>query len=232
MKELSTEEKAKRYDEALEKARQLCVYPTSKPFIGDLQDIFPELKESEDEKVIRDIKVVLECSATKFFKEEGKMPIWYDRAVAWLEKQGKQKPVDKVEAKFNLYDWVVTDKGDTVQIGAVNNGYYTLCNGMDFNMSYVDKCWHKWTIKDAKDGDVLDANGAPFIHKKHDKDYVYFYCGVNLAGEFIEANGIDTWNNNYKVYPATKEQRDKLEKAMLKAGYKWNADKKELIKLL
>lgn len=47
----------------------------------------PENKESEDEKIIRDIKVVLECSATKFFKEEGKMPIWYDRAVAWLEKQ-------------------------------------------------------------------------------------------------------------------------------------------------
>lgn len=50
MKELSIKEKAKAYDEALEKARQLCVYPTTKPFINDLQDLFPELKESEDEK--------------------------------------------------------------------------------------------------------------------------------------------------------------------------------------
>ena len=51
MKELNMEQKAKRYDEALEKARQLCAYPTTKPFISDLQDIFPELKESEDEKI-------------------------------------------------------------------------------------------------------------------------------------------------------------------------------------
>ena len=36
----------KKYKEALEKARQLCGYPTTMPFISDLQDIFPELKES------------------------------------------------------------------------------------------------------------------------------------------------------------------------------------------
>ena len=41
----------KKYKETLEKARQLCAYPTTKPFISDLQDLFPELKESEDEKI-------------------------------------------------------------------------------------------------------------------------------------------------------------------------------------
>ena len=84
-----------------------------------------------------------------------------------------------------------------------------------------------WTIQDAKDGDVLDANGAPFIYKKHNKDYVYFYCGVNLGGYFIEADRIDTWDNNNKVYPATKEQRDLLFKKMAEAGYEWDAEKKE-----
>ena len=49
MKDLSIEEKAKRYDEALGKARQLCAFPTSKPFISDLKDLFPELKESDSE---------------------------------------------------------------------------------------------------------------------------------------------------------------------------------------
>lgn len=57
-----------------------------------LQGIFPELKESEDESIIRDIRVVLESSATRIFKENGQMPVWYDRAVAWLEKQGEQEP--------------------------------------------------------------------------------------------------------------------------------------------
>ena len=42
---LGLEEKASRYDEALEKARKLCAYPTTKPFISDLQEIFPELNQ-------------------------------------------------------------------------------------------------------------------------------------------------------------------------------------------
>lgn len=57
---MTQEEKAKAYDEALEKARQLCDYPTSKPFISDLQDLFPELAESDDEKMIGNIRRIIE----------------------------------------------------------------------------------------------------------------------------------------------------------------------------
>ena len=39
----------KKYKNALDKARQLCVYPMNQSFKRDLQDIFPELKESEDQ---------------------------------------------------------------------------------------------------------------------------------------------------------------------------------------
>jgi len=87
---MTQEEKARAYDEAIKKAKSKI--KNDKDHIlyeNDILDIFFELKESEDEKVIRDIKVVLERSATKFFKEEGKMPVWYDRAMAWLEKQGE-----------------------------------------------------------------------------------------------------------------------------------------------
>ena len=38
----------KKYKNALDKARQLCAYPINQSFISDLQDIFPELKESEN----------------------------------------------------------------------------------------------------------------------------------------------------------------------------------------
>lgn len=83
----------------------------------------PQLMWSEDEKVIRDIKVVLECSATKFFKEEGKLPIWYDRAIAWLEKQG--------EEKTNLNNWKPTKEqlkalSDVLQYNVVIPNYKTL----------------------------------------------------------------------------------------------------------
>ena len=234
MKELSIEEKAKRYDEALEKARQLCAYPTTKPFISDLQDLFPELKESEDERIRKWL-----IGYFRQYKEDGMERyangLKVESILAWLEKQGEQKSVDEVEPKFNLNDWVVTDKGDTVQIGAVNNGYYTLYNGMDFNMSYVDKCWRKWTIEDAKDGDVLmsDSN-QPFIYNgAFTKLTVGAYCGLNVISAFNVSGCQEkcNWTENKNIKPATKEQRDLLFAKMKEAGYEWSADKKELIKL-
>ena len=121
------------------------------------------------------------------------------------------------------------------QIKNITEQEYTLvgCDGSVITrpIQDVDKSASVFTIQDAKDGDVLDANGAPFIYKKHDKDCVYFYCGVNLAGEFIEANWTDIWNSNNKVYPATKEQRDLLFQKMHEKGYEWDTEKKELEKI-
>lgn len=52
MKELSIEEKAKRYDEAIEKAKEF----KNNPFAGYdgtdfISALFPELKENEDERM-------------------------------------------------------------------------------------------------------------------------------------------------------------------------------------
>ena len=143
--------------------------------------------------------------------------------------KNEQKSTDKIEPKFKVGDFVVNDycMGKVIEL---TKDAYLLDTGQGIPFSCEHNA-HLWTIQDAKDGDVLDANGAPFIYKKHDKDYVYFYCGINLAGEFIEANGIDTWNNNNKVYPATQEQRDLLFQKMKESGYEWDAEKKELKKI-
>lgn len=146
--------------------------------------------------------------------------------------------VDKIEPKFHEGEWIIRSaegfKHNTYLVKEVKD--YYVCEELKgrrvtFTFNDVHKNFKLWDISDAKDGDILDANGAPFIYKKHDKDYVYFYCGVNLAGEFIEANGIDTWNNNNKVYPATKEQCEQLKNAMTDAGYTFDFDKKELKKI-
>ena len=116
MKELTIEEKAKRYDEALEKARQLCAYPTTKPFISDLQDLFPELAESEDETIRKFIKDVLD-SYGRSIKCPTKDILLYEKSVAWLKKQDEQKPVvpkfrvgDKVKKGYLTY--TVEDIGE------------------------------------------------------------------------------------------------------------------------
>ena len=86
MEGLSIEEKAKRYDKALEKARQLCAYPTSKPFISDLQDLFPELAESEGERIRKAIGYAIGQST----HSDGILinGVSSEEALSWLEKQG------------------------------------------------------------------------------------------------------------------------------------------------
>lgn len=95
MKELTIEEKAKAYDEAIERARNLYnSEETSAEVEIACENIFPELIESEDER----IKRLLHSIASKmsfhlhdiFTDEEFQ---WFDAwANAWLEKQGEQKP--------------------------------------------------------------------------------------------------------------------------------------------
>ena len=92
MKELSIEEKAKAYDEAIKKAESL--YKVAEPMSGCnviIETLFPELKESEDERIRKVIYGWIYTQPSQFFdngfsKEE---------MLAWLEKQGEQNPVPK-----------------------------------------------------------------------------------------------------------------------------------------
>lgn len=100
MKELSTEEKAKRYAEALKQIKE-CT-PDENGFVTIYPDeIFPELKESEDEKIRKEI-----IKLVKFFYGSSlvcKHTISKDKMVAWLEKQGEQKPAEwHIEDEQNL----------------------------------------------------------------------------------------------------------------------------------
>ena len=94
MKVLSIEEKAKRYDEAIERARKINSGDgvEAPPDWTTCEVIFPELKESEDERIrkwiIDDIRYNMnnEQLNNSEYKKKAK------KAIAWLEKQGEQKP--------------------------------------------------------------------------------------------------------------------------------------------
>ena len=97
MKELSIEEKAKRYDEAIERAKEINREHSKKGFkpSDDVLYIFPELKESEDESAdekVRKalIKLVTNHASMDLFIE---YDIHLDEALSWLEKQGEQKSI-------------------------------------------------------------------------------------------------------------------------------------------
>lgn len=84
---MTTAEKAHAYDEALEKAKKLCEYPTTQPFVSTLEEIFPELKESEDERVRE--WLIDWANAVNWSKQ---FPVTKEQVLAWLE---KQKPVEQ-----------------------------------------------------------------------------------------------------------------------------------------
>jgi hypothetical protein len=80
MKELSIEEKAKAYDEAIERAKQLSKELTVDDIV---EEIFPALKESEDEKIRKQIKQFIRSRGMSL--AQSKVDSW----IAWIEKQGE-----------------------------------------------------------------------------------------------------------------------------------------------
>lgn len=92
MKELSIEEKAKAYDEA--KLRMSAAYNSNRCTIGFMNEIFPELKESEDEKIRKEIINYFEHHPNIIVKRERKSDY-----IAWLEKRGES---DETKAKMFL----------------------------------------------------------------------------------------------------------------------------------
>ena len=86
------EEKAKAYNEALERARKIHSEIVNNEIIGfpgQIETIFPELRESEDEDE-RIRKKLLKCCDSPVF--EIQTGIKNEALRAWLEKQKEQKP--------------------------------------------------------------------------------------------------------------------------------------------
>lgn len=89
---MTQEEKAKAYDEAIERAREKSndEHITS-PFLKSLlEDIFPELKESKDEKIKKTLINLVKRNGAAYFNQ-----IHIDDIFAWLENQDKK--VDVIE---------------------------------------------------------------------------------------------------------------------------------------
>ena len=151
-----------------------------------------------------------------------------------LEKQGEQKPADKVEPKFKPDDWVVNKFGDVWHIDSFDKKNYQVSNGNEYNYFPISKQdeMHLWTIQDAKDGDVLTYRNEQwiFIFKSMTDDNTFKYHAL------ISEKGFAINDSAYTVLPscivpATKEQRDILFQKMNEAGYEWDAEKKELKKV-
>lgn len=103
---MTESEKAKAYDEALKRAKAILkVADNRQESLDYVSTIFPELAESEDEKIRKELITWLKNT-------EGQvLPIdRYNAALAWLEKQGEQNFTDNKE-KLDLLNFIRKETG-------------------------------------------------------------------------------------------------------------------------
>lgn len=194
-------------------------YPANKQRLNEaLEFLIPELKESEDERIRKDLITFLDeiwhlgknANFDKWDKSD--CSNW----IAWLEKQAEQKSqgksaleaikeekidnANKVEPKFKVGDWIVwEDKRYKVNYNGC--GYELVDqNGLSTSLEYgnIDENAHLWTINDAKPGDIIYAESkfATFdfivIFSKLENKNVGVYCGVSSDSDDYSDN-LDHW---------------------------------------
>ena len=217
----------------------------------------PELKESEDESMVKFIKNQL-FNIKKTITENYELDAKLTNAICWLEKQGEQKiktpeeslgidydtynkivdeciygeqkHTDKVESNFKVGDWVVYFDDVDLITGIEENGY---CINNSGHIPFICASDIRlWTIQDAKDGDVLawdDSKCIALFKNIYDEDSFNSYGFVGCCTGTFESR--QSYHDIEGAHPATKEQRDLLFQKMHEAGYEWDAENKELIKI-
>ena len=202
-----------------------------------------ELRNAKEERIRNAIIATIHLYYGEPLEDEAK------EMIAWLEKQCQQKPIldgiltatnyDKWfqncnAHKFKVGDFIVNDYcfGKVIEI---TNDAYLLDTGQGIPFSYEHNA-HIWSIKDAKDGDVLvgkiDGDNYILIFKQI-KDgwietYGHYYSAVD---RFCVPSQLFCRDYKGTFYPAIKEQRNLLFAKMKEAGYQWDTENKELKKI-
>jgi hypothetical protein len=104
---MTIEEKAKAYDIALDKIKMLLDTGSSCSR-EELEYVFPELAESEDEKIRNGFLYNLrELREYKGINPPIKTPEHYSAWIAWLENQGEQKPAEWSEKDEEISEAII-----------------------------------------------------------------------------------------------------------------------------
>ena len=232
---MTIKQKAIAYDKAIKRAKELisrCIDRRDKGTIvyriDDIEEIFPELKESKDERIRKAISDILLIDSDEIREILDANNVLMQDINTWLEKQCENKPLDKVEPKFHEGDWIIfaENHNSVYQVERIDNYHYYMRHYLGSLMTahYDNKLIRLWNIKDAKEGDVLVHNGYTFI-------FVGIKDGIVQAineEDMLEPVPFGELDKNNDYHPATKEQRETLFAKIKEAGYEWDDEKKEL----
>lgn len=210
-------------------------------FDAGLSDM--EYADLEDGVINSDWQKVYDCMKNrlekqvkqKLVKKYGITGIGSKYAEGKLGEMIKEKiETENIESPLVVGDWIVKKYGGNFHDGRNfakiteidGDGRYWLDCGTWLRPNEI----RRWTLKDAKAGDVLVSSiNKPFIYNGHfDEDTVGAYCGLNVNNEFIIPNSKYFWTTNVNIRPTTKGQYNFLFQKMHAAAWDWDVEKKEL----
>ena len=219
-----------RYEEAMERARELHEAGNALTK-SQMEIVFPELKESEDEKITAEIVDFISRNADRgddIMKSAG----W----IAYLEKQKEQKPVklnDDTEVGLDRALQIVKAAKGNLCGYQSDDGIYECCHAIQtlerILKNGIEQKPAEWTIDDAKPGDILNSTRvqATIIYKgkADDGKHILAYCALQ-KGIFISQEML--WDRDFEL--ASEYWKNALYEAMVRKGYDWDADELELKK--
>ena len=122
MKELSIEEKAKRYDEIIKLVNSKWLYK-NQPCVIDVSEIFSELKKNEDENIRKDLIDWVESYVNNTWRNHNKTDI-----IAWLKKRNTNNVNQQqtIDIPFGAKDSELQEATYYIP-----NGYHAEINGKE-----------------------------------------------------------------------------------------------------
>ena len=234
------------------------LHDKSLPFERDAMEVFfPELKESEDEKIRKSLIEFLE--SIWHLGKDAPFEKWdksdCSKWIAWLENQGKQKPpvidfkannwyvskvdgkiydmtynpTDNIEPKFKVGDWIAWEELNTAKIVNIDGDRYEV-EFIDGNKGFphIDYIDRLFHL-----WSIQDANDGDVLVDNYGN--IGIYQGDKNAETWnsccycgVNKGFYDGGTHEFPCYPATKEQRKMLFKKMAENGYAWDSATKEL----
>ena len=145
--------------------------------VEDLENTFPELKESEDEKIRKKLRLSSKGIATDADEDELLYGLPYNDIIAWLEKQGEQKPdknkgMNLVEEEMTPFQKEVFCIIDTTI--EEEQGLKQVCDEL-LRLAHDEIMWnHAWSEEDEKILNLIIArlHSHPNVEaEEYGKDY-------------------------------------------------------------
>lgn len=134
---MTTEEKAKAYDEAFKRAKAVWRFSSNSAEIMRMEEIFPELAESEDEKIRKGIISLIEFGLENKSAIAPGYNITKEEALAWLEKQGECKDTFPIPTRETILSiWELGNDWKDITHGSISTKYGT-------QLEYIQKHWQE-----------------------------------------------------------------------------------------